>query len=63
MKLYLKMRVGINIEAEETGKTYEENAKIKAYAIFDKIENASVLADDSGLSIDFFNRWTRALFC
>lgn len=49
---------GIDIEVPETGTTYEENAKLKAYGIYDYIEDkakTAVLADDSGLSIDFFD--------
>lgn len=42
---------GINIEAEETGKTFSENAYIKAKAIYD-IKKTYVLADDSGLVVD-----------
>lgn len=42
---------GIDMEAEETGKTFSENAYIKAKAIFD-IKKCYVLADDSGLVVD-----------
>lgn len=42
---------GIDIEAEETGTTFAENAAIKAKAIYD-ITHTAVLADDSGLSVD-----------
>ena len=44
----------INIEIEETGTTYEENAILKAEAIYN-ITKAAVLSDDSGLSIDYFD--------
>ena len=44
----------INLEVEETGNTYEENAKLKAEAIY-KLTNTAVLADDSGISIDYFD--------
>ncbi len=40
---------------EETGATFEENAIIKAKTIMD-IANEVVLADDSGLEIDFLNK-------
>lgn len=42
---------GIDIEVEETGKTYLENALIKAKAIFD-LTGLPVLSDDSGMSVD-----------
>lgn len=46
---------GIDIEIEETGKTFEENALIKAKAVAACCD-AIVLADDSGLEIDFLNK-------
>lgn len=45
---------GILIEAEESGRTYEENALIKARAVAEHTADP-VLADDSGLEIDFLN--------
>ncbi len=45
---------GVDIEAEETGKTFEENAYIKAKAVYD-IKKLPVIADDSGLEIDALN--------
>ncbi len=42
---------GINVEFDETGKTFEENALIKARTIFD-LTHSAVLADDSGLCVD-----------
>jgi len=47
---------GINTEVEEDGKTFEENAIKKAVEI-NKLTHEEVLADDSGLSIDFFDGW------
>lgn len=41
---------GINLEVEETGDTFSENAKIKAREVA-KYTDEIVLADDSGLSI------------
>lgn len=43
--------VGIELEAEETGSTFAENAAIKARAIYG-MTKCAVLADDSGLSVD-----------
>ena len=42
---------GINIEVEETGKTFAENSALKARAIY-RMTHSAVLADDSGLVID-----------
>ena len=42
---------GLNTEIEESGKTYAENALIKAKYVHRKM-GGFVLADDSGLSID-----------
>jgi XTP/dITP diphosphohydrolase len=50
----------INIDIVEDGTTFEENATIKARAIARELkkrgENAVVLADDSGLEIDYLNK-------
>lgn len=46
---------GIEAEIEETGATFEENAKIKAQAVAAYTDDI-VLADDSGLEIDYLNK-------
>lgn len=46
---------GIFIDIEENGTTFEENALIKARAIAQEA-NAIVLADDSGLEVDFLDK-------
>ena len=46
--------VGIAVDIEENGKTFEENAVIKAKAVAALTEDA-VLADDSGLEVDYLN--------
>lgn len=46
---------GIQIEIEENGSTYEENALIKARAVAALTEDI-VMADDSGLEIDYLNK-------
>lgn len=46
---------GISIDIEENGTTYEENAMIKARAVAAHTD-AIVLADDSGLEIDYLNK-------
>ena len=46
---------GIFMDIEENGNTFEENALIKARAIA-KEANTLVLADDSGLEIDYLDK-------
>ena len=41
----------VHIEVEETGTTFEENAVLKARAVYDRTY-CCVIADDSGLSVD-----------
>ena len=43
---------GIDVEPEETGKTFSENALIKARAIAELADGAAVMADDSGLCVE-----------
>lgn len=45
---------GFTDEIVEDGDTFEENAHIKAKAVFEKLR-VPVIADDSGLEIDFLN--------
>jgi len=45
---------GIDIDIEENGTTFRENAAIKARAIYD-MTNTAVIADDSGLMVDFLD--------
>jgi len=46
--------VGFTDEIIESGKTFEENAEIKARAVFDKT-GMICFADDSGLCVDYLN--------
>ena len=46
---------GINVDIEENGTTFEENALIKARAIM-KLTGKITMADDSGLEIDYLNK-------
>ncbi|MBR4086175.1 MAG: XTP/dITP diphosphatase [Lachnospiraceae bacterium] len=46
---------GICLDIEENGTTYEENAMIKARAVA-MYTDAIVMADDSGLEIDYLNK-------
>lgn len=45
---------GADIEVEENGKTFAENAYLKAKAVFD-LTGLPVIADDSGLEVDALN--------
>ncbi len=54
IKLYSLADLNINVDIEETGKTFEENAYIKAKTIYD-LTKLPVIADDSGLMVDFLN--------
>lgn len=48
---------GIQLDIEENGTTYEENALIKARAVAAYADASDiVMADDSGLEIDYLNR-------
>ncbi len=51
LSLVTMTEAGVEGEIEETGKTFEENAKIKARTVA-KITGKPALADDSGLSVD-----------
>ena len=59
---------GIDADIEENGKTFEENAIIKAETIM-KLTGCLTLADDSGLEVDYINKnisnnaiWTPIFF-
>lgn len=45
---------GIDVDVEETGKTFSENAEIKATEI-NKLLGKPVIADDSGLCVDYLD--------
>ncbi len=47
--------MGISVDIEENGVTFEENALIKAKAI-SQMTNEVVLADDSGLEVDYMDK-------
>ena len=46
---------GINLDVEENGTTFEENALIKAKAVME-VTGQLTMADDSGLEIDYLNK-------
>lgn len=47
---------GVSADIVEDGNTFEENAMIKARAIAKMLPEDIVMADDSGLEIDFLNK-------
>ncbi len=53
-KIILPKEVGIDFDPEESGKSFLENAMIKAEALFEIVKKP-VIADDSGLCIDYLN--------
>jgi XTP/dITP diphosphohydrolase len=53
-ELVTPAEVGINLEVEESGSTFQENARIKAEA-FARASGLLTLADDSGLEVDALN--------
>ena len=50
-----RKEAGIDVDIEENGTTFEENALIKARAIM-KLTGQITMADDSGLEIDYLNK-------
>ena len=51
MELVLQAELGVDIDVEETGTTFEENSLIKAEAVM-KATGLPALADDSGIMVD-----------
>ena len=56
MPILSMKEAGIHVDVVEDGTTFEENALIKATDIAKTVENCIVLADDSGLEIDYLNK-------
>lgn len=56
MEVISMKEAGVWVEPEENGTTYAENALIKARAVAALTKDAIVLADDSGLEIDYLNK-------
>lgn len=54
--IYSMKEAGIDIDIVEDGSTFEENAIIKASAIAKLLPNDIILADDSGLEIDYLDK-------
>jgi XTP/dITP diphosphohydrolase len=49
-KLVIPTQLGLDLDVEESGDTYQENASIKAL-VFSKTSGLTTLADDSGLEV------------
>ena len=56
MPILSMKEAGIDVDVVEDGTTFEEDALIKATEIAKLTENCIVLADDSGLEIDYLNK-------
>ena len=54
MELVLQSDLGVDIDVEETGTTFEENSFIKAETVM-KATGLPALADDSGIAVDALN--------
>lgn len=54
IEVVLESDVGVDLEVEETGTTFEENAALKAVAVM-KATGLAAIADDSGLCVDALN--------
>ena len=53
-ELVLQSELGVDIDVEETGTTFEENSYLKAEAVM-KATGLPALADDSGIAVDTLN--------
>ena len=54
MELVLQSELGVDIDVEENGTTFEENSLIKAKAVMEAT-GLPALADDSGIAVDALN--------
>ena len=54
MELVLQSELGIDIDVEETGTTFEENSLLKAKAVMEAT-GLPALADESGIAVDALN--------
>ena len=54
IQLVLQSELGVDIDVEETGTTFEENSLLKAEAVM-KATGLPALADDSGIAVDALN--------
>lgn len=56
MEIISMKEAGVDEEIEEDGMSFEENAEIKARSVSRVLTNDIVLADDSGLEIDYLDK-------
>lgn len=56
MEILSMKEAGVDMEIVEDGMSFEENAQIKARAVARTLTNDIVLADDSGLEIDYLDK-------
>lgn len=54
MELVLQSELGVDIDVEETGTSFEENSFLKAQAVM-QATGLPALADDSGIAVDALN--------
>ena len=54
LEVVLESDVGVDVDVEETGTTFEENSLLKARAVMEASGMAAI-ADDSGLEVDALN--------
>ena len=54
IELILQSELGLDLDIEETGTTFEENSFIKAQAVMEAT-GLPALADDSGIAVDALN--------
>ena len=55
VEVVLESDVGVDVDVEETGTTFEENAFLKAHAVMEA-SGLPAVADDSGLCVDASER-------
>ena len=56
MEIISMKEAGVDIDIVEDGMSFEENAEIKARSVSRVLTNDIVLADDSGLEIDYLDK-------
>ena len=51
VEVVMESELGLDIDVDETGTTFEENSRLKAEAVM-RAANMPAIADDSGLMVD-----------